>query len=77
MPSRRETIEHALTDLSGLQELYPNYYAILKAMLSDEQRKEENERPNRRRSPRHARNRPSIRTNLCQVRQQYFESWRD
>ncbi len=77
MPSRRETIEQALTDLSGLQDLYPNYYATLKAMLADEKGKEENERPNRRRSPRHARNQPSIRTNLCQVRQLNFESWRD
>jgi len=61
MFSRRETIEQALTDLSGLQHLYPTYFATLKAMLTEENERAENERtrPNRRRSPRHARNRPA------------------
>ena len=59
MPSRRERIEQAMTDLSGLQHLYPTYYATLKAMSAEENERKDNERPNRRRTARHARNRPA------------------
>ncbi len=57
IPSRRDRIEQALKDLSGLQHLYPNYHATLKAMLAEENERKEHEQTDQRRSPRQDRKR--------------------